>query len=257
MRRVDDLPFRIEAIDGSEKPDVVHLAGADSVALQAFGAIEEPKGVTRFSRFNGVAKIGAGVPTMVVAVADLRSQRNSLPALLQLRQREALTVAVVLVTALDRTRALDALAKHFDAVVLVQPTRGVDAIQLLTSAIEAVTGFATGDRISMAVDDVYPFYARRGSRLHWGYGESDLVEDAAEKALRLASIDLPSGQVDVLLHLDAFDTDAVRSLRVVGDVVRRSLPIRDISVSVSSLRPREGSRVSVVLSPSMRNAWAK
>jgi hypothetical protein len=234
----------VEPVEDAAAFELVELVAADALSQRAVSELPND-GVMARLVVTPIAKerpASARSPMLVVVVGQLRGGTPG-ETMLDMRSRSALTIAVVLVDSLA-IAATAQLQRAFDCVVPVLAAPAVDPEPLLTRAVSAVTAFATANRISIPVDEIYPLFERAG-RATWGCGEDANIVTAAEVALAGAGLGRTRRPKRVLLHVESTDRDYVTDLRLAAEAVRRRTNATDLVIA-ASVRGATEKRVSVV-----------
>lgn len=252
-RAVGPATIVIEEMYAGQRPDVIELAAADELAARAIAMVADSD-LVRFERraFNGPCEGGGRPAAMLVAIVDGRSDGEaSLTDLLALARPGALGIAIVAVTSALPARSMSVLAPRFEAVLPVVVGGEGDAEAALARAIAMLTAFATGDCISMPVDEIYPFFVGAGV-LSSGRGEGSDVGAALESALAAAGLDEGADVTGrMLLHIETTQADLPGDLLVVAKALRRLLPFETF-YPTASLTGGARKAVSVVSAQTMR-----
>jgi hypothetical protein len=236
--------FAIEALDDTAPFEVVELVVADDMALRAVLALPNDGVMGRLvstRRVTGVPDL-APAPMMTFVVGDLRDGRQTV-SLLAMRSSGALSVAVVVVDSLASAQ-LGLLKGTFDSVVPVLAVGGDDAEARLARAVSAVTAFATANRVSIPVDEAYPFF-ERGGLLTWGDAAGADIVEATGTALAGAAVRGRRRPRRLLLHVESVAREYMTDLRLAAEAVRRTANVERLELAVS-VRPSSAKRVSVV-----------
>jgi hypothetical protein len=233
----------IEAVDSAAPLELVELVAADGLSDRAVSAVpNDGVGARVVLQQSSSATRTSRSPMMVVVVGDLRGGRQGEPLSI-IRSSSALSVAVVTVDSLAPT-ATAYLERAFDCVVPVLARHGTDAEYALTNAVSAVTAFATANRISIPVDEVYPLFARAG-RATWGAAADTNIVAAAERAFAGAGVASKRGPQHALLHVESSERDYMNDLRLASEVAWRTPNLKRLEL-VASARGASVKRVSVV-----------
>jgi hypothetical protein len=234
----------IEPIDDAAAFEVVELVAADTLSARVVSALPNDGVMARLvfaPRGNETPPPeSTRSPMMVVVVGDLRGDRPS-EAFRAMRAPKAVSVAVVVVDSLANATQLE---RVFDCVVPVLATPAVDPEPALMSAAAVVTAFATANRISIPVDEVYPFFVRAG-RTRWGWAVDANVITATGAALAKAGVVSRRGEKRIQLHVESSERDHMTDLRLAAEVAWRTPNVARLELAVSA-RGASAKRVSVV-----------
>jgi hypothetical protein len=234
----------IEHIDDAVPYEVVELVAADAIALRAVSALPNDGVMARLAstrRDTGVPDLDPA-PMMVFVVGYLRDGARA-GSLLAMRSRRALSVAIVAVDSLASAE-LTLMKGTFDSVVPVLAVGGDDAEARLARAVSAVTAFATANRVSIPVDEVYPFF-QRGGLMTWGDAAGADIVQATGTALAGAAVRGKRRPNRVLLHVESTAKEYIADLRRAAETVRRAAGLERLELA-ASVRSSPEKRVSVV-----------
>lgn len=227
MRRQEIL---IERIDDDAALEIVQVVAIDDCARRAVeGLPNDGLGARLVVDTPNQQQANAPRSAMVVVVADARS-RPCLPMLTGARSPTALSVAAV---AIDDASSGDLaeLCSVFDAVIAARVGTAEDPTTALANAVAAITAFATANRISIPVDELYPFFSRGGVMTYGVASDADAVT-ATTKALAAALSGGTRASKRILLHVDSTDGEYMTDLACAAQTVQR--PARPDNVEIAA-----------------------
>jgi hypothetical protein len=234
----------IERVDDAAPPELVEVIAADALSFRAAERVSnDGLGVRLVLRRAGDASPAAleRTPAMTIIVGDLHNGTSE--PLVRLRQSAALNIAVV-AAASAASGDMRRLVRDFDAVIPAYAGPDADAEVILARAVSAVTAFATANRVSVPVDEAYPFF-ERGGLMTWGDGEDADLVGATEAALAGAGVRGSRRPRRILLHVESTQGEYITDLRLAAETVQRITNVGTLYFA-ASVRPLRVKRVSVV-----------
>lgn len=240
MRRQEIL---VESIDDDAALEIVQVVAIDDCARRAVeGPPNDGLGARLVVDAPNQQHASAPRAAMVVVVADARG-RPFPPSVTRARSPTALSVAAV---AVDDGSSVDLaeLCSGFDAVVAARVGTAEDPTTALASAVVAITASATANRISIPVDEMYPFFLRGGVMTYGVASDADAVT-ATTKALAAALGGGTRASKRILLHVDSTDGEYMTDLACAAQTVQRAARLDNLEIA-ASVRGLAVKRVSVL-----------